>query len=78
MRKGSTLALSLALSAALCGCASSGKAVRPVSTVCPQTPRPPASLMVEPNYEMQVWQVFFESAPSAMPSSEPGSPTPDP
>lgn len=43
---------------AICGCASNGKAVRPV--VCPKPTEPPASLMQPPTTGQKVRAELFE------------------
>lgn len=64
------IALLLICAATTCGCATSGKAVRPAAPiVCPVLPPVPAPLMTTPNYEQQVRGILFESAPVATPKS---------
>lgn len=78
MQKQNMPALLLACSLALCGCARSGKDVKPVSEVCPKPPKPPAALMILPTYELQAQRILFESVPNVTQESERGSPTPEP
>ena len=77
MHRTSTLAWLLILSAALCGCAHTGKAVSPPA-ICPDPPRPPAELMKTPDFELRARLLLFEQGPSVTPESGRGSPTPEP
>ena len=77
MHRTSTLALSLALSAALCGCALTGKAVSPPA-ICPEPPKPPPELMKTPDFELRARLILFEQEPNAMPGSADGIPMPEP
>lgn len=63
------LLLLLILSAAICGCAHTGKDVRQ-PLICPEQPNPPPALMKQPDYENRLRLELFESEPSATPTSE--------
>lgn len=72
-----TVALLLIWSAALSGCALTGKAVSPPA-ICPDPPKPPPELMTPPSYENKVRLILFDSEHSAMPESGHGIPMPEP
>ena len=76
MLKKHTLASLLILSAALSGCAHTGKDAKPPES-CPQPPQPPPALMTPPDYEQRVRAILLESEPSAMRTSEDSRLTPD-
>lgn len=69
MPKKLTALLLLILSAALSGCALTGKDVRP-QEICPDPPKPSPALMRTPDYEQRIRAILFGSEPSAMPKSE--------
>ena len=59
-----TAALLLIWSAALSGCALTGKVASPPA-ICPDPPKPPPALMTPPNYGEQVRLLLFDSPTSA-------------
>lgn len=71
-----TAALLLIWSAALSGCALTGKAVSPPA-ICPDPPKPPPELMKTPDFELRARLLLFDQVPSATQGSGDGSNTQD-
>lgn len=71
-----TAALLMIWSAALSGCALTGK-VASQPAICPDPPKPPPEMMKTPDFELRARLLLFEQEPSATQGLGDGSNTQD-